>query len=103
MGGFAFAALSAPKTRQQCAMLFGTRWARLESIATMNPLGRKLGRSVCSTSRAMPLFRAIGSSRTIAAIDEMLEGRPWQRPRDWALFLQFPTGREWDVPSTGWH
>jgi hypothetical protein len=49
-------------------------------------------------------FRAIGSTRTIGAIDEVLEGQPWQRPRDWgAFFLQFPTGREWDVPSKGWH
>lgn len=51
-----------------------------------------------------PAFRAIGSPRTNDAIDEVLEGQPWQRPRDWgAFFLQFPTGGEWDVPSTGWH
>src|SRR5215510_710601 len=51
-----------------------------------------------------PVFRAIGSKRTISAIDEVLEGQPWQRPRDWgAFFLQFPTGSAWDVPSTGWH
>ena len=51
-----------------------------------------------------PVFRAIGSERTISAIDEVLEGQPWQRPRDWgAFFLQFPTGRAWDVPITGWH
>src|SRR5215472_2765066 len=50
-----------------------------------------------------PVFRAIGSARTIGAIDEVLEGQPWQRPRDWgAFFLQFPTGRTWDLPSTGW-
>ena len=51
-----------------------------------------------------PVFRAIGSERTISAIDEVLEGQPWQRPRDWgAFFLQFPTGGAWDVPITGWH
>lgn len=51
-----------------------------------------------------PAFRAIGSVRTTSAIDEMLEGQPWQMPRDWgAFFLLFPTRREWDVPSTGWH
>jgi hypothetical protein len=51
-----------------------------------------------------PVFRAIGSARTIGAINEVLEGQPWQRPRDWgAFFLQFPVGREWNVPSTGWH
>lgn len=51
-----------------------------------------------------PVFQAIGSARTIGAIQEVLEGQPWQTPADWgAFFLQFPTGREWDVPSTGWH
>jgi hypothetical protein len=51
-----------------------------------------------------PVFHAIGRARTIGAIDEVLEGQPWQRPRDWgAFFLQFPIGSEWDVPSTGWH
>src|SRR5499433_3925823 len=51
-----------------------------------------------------PVFRAIGSERTISAMDEVLEGQPWQRPHDWgAFFLQFPTGKEWDVPSAGWH
>lgn len=51
-----------------------------------------------------PVFRAIGSERTISAIDEVLEGQRWQRPRNWgAFFLQFPTGSDWDVPKTGWH
>jgi len=54
-----------------------------------------------------PVFRAIGSARTIGAIDEVLEDQPWrtwQGQSDWgSFFLQFPTGREWDVPSTGWH
>jgi hypothetical protein len=51
-----------------------------------------------------PTFCAIGSARTLGAIDEVMEGRPWQRPSDWgAFFLQFPTGREWNVPRTGWH
>ncbi|HUO33102.1 MAG TPA: hypothetical protein VMU80_28060 [Bryobacteraceae bacterium] len=54
--------------------------------------------------KADPAFRAIGSARTIQAIDEVLEGQPWPKPSDWgAFFLQFPMGREWDVPSTGWH
>lgn len=51
-----------------------------------------------------PAFQAVGSVRTIQAIGEALEGQPWQKPRDWgAFFLQFPTGREWDIPSSGWH
>lgn len=51
-----------------------------------------------------PAFRAIGTERTIGAIEDVLEGQSWERPGDWgAFFLQFPVGREWDVPSTGWH
>jgi hypothetical protein len=51
-----------------------------------------------------PAFVAVGSARTVQAIADVLEGQPWQRPRDWgALFVQFPIGRIWDVPSTGWH
>jgi hypothetical protein len=51
-----------------------------------------------------PAFHSIGSTRTIQAIDEVLEGQPWQKPRDWgAFFLQFPIGSEWDIPSRGWH
>jgi hypothetical protein len=54
--------------------------------------------------KADTAFRAIGSACTIQAIEEALEGQPWQKPRDWgAFFLQFPIGREWDVPSKGWH
>src|SRR5690348_8766920 len=54
--------------------------------------------------KSEPAFRAIGSTRTIQAIDEALEDQAWQKPRDWgALFLQFPVGREWDIPSKGWH
>jgi hypothetical protein len=51
-----------------------------------------------------PVFGAIGSARTIRAVEAVLEGPAWQPPKDWgAFFLQFPTGREWHVPSEGWH
>ncbi len=51
-----------------------------------------------------PVFRAIGTERTVDAIDDVLDGQPWERPNDWgAFFLQFLVGREWDVPSVGWH
>jgi hypothetical protein len=51
-----------------------------------------------------PAFRAIGSARTVDAINAALEGQPWEMPSDWgAFFLQFPTGSEWSVPSSGWH
>ena len=54
--------------------------------------------------KADPVFRAIGTDRTIQAIEDLMEGQPWQKPRDWgAFFLQFPIGHEWSIPSTGWH
>jgi hypothetical protein len=33
--------------------------------------------------KADPAFHAIGSARTLQAIDEALEGQAWQKPRDW--------------------
>ena len=52
-----------------------------------------------------PAFKAVGSERTRAAIDEVLAGQPWAEPKDWgAFFLVFPTpGRPWAVAQTGWH
>ena len=51
-----------------------------------------------------PAFRAVGSERTVGAIRQLLEGQALPLPKDWgALFLHFPTGGEWDVPSSGWH
>jgi hypothetical protein len=51
-----------------------------------------------------PVFRAVGTDVTRAAIDEVLSGRPWS-VKDWgAFFLVFPTpGRAWSLASTGWH
>lgn len=55
--------------------------------------------------KADPASGAIGTDRTIQAIDAMLEGQSWWRkPRDWgAFFLQFPVGNSWDIPHSGWH
>ena len=51
-----------------------------------------------------PVFRAIGSERTIGAIQQVLAGQGLPMPKDWgAFFLHFPTGGKWDVPSSGWH
>src|SRR3979409_2570953 len=30
-----------------------------------------------------PAFRSVGSERTLAAVDKVLAGRPWRKPRDW--------------------
>jgi hypothetical protein len=54
--------------------------------------------------KSHPAFRAVGSARTLAAIDEVLCGQPWRRPADWgAFFLVFPASRPWNVPTDGWH
>jgi hypothetical protein len=54
--------------------------------------------------KSEPAFAAIGTARTVTAIDAALEGQAWEMPKDWgAFFLQFPVGRVWDVPSSGWH
>ena len=55
-----------------------------------------------------PVFRAVGSDRTLAAIDEVLAGQRWPRPADWGAFFivfpaLFPANRPWTVPSDGWH
>jgi hypothetical protein len=51
-----------------------------------------------------PVFRAVGSGRTLAAIDEILGGQAWRRPSDWgAFFIVFPSRRPWNVPADGWH
>jgi hypothetical protein len=54
--------------------------------------------------KADPVFRAIGSERTIDAIRQVLQGQPLPMPKNWgAFFLHFPTGGDWAVPSSGWH
>jgi hypothetical protein len=55
--------------------------------------------------KADAVFDAVGTERTVSAIDEVLGGQPWKRPSDWgAFFLVFPTpGRHWSVPADGWH
>lgn len=52
-----------------------------------------------------PVFQLVASDRTIDAIDTVLEGQPWSRPKDWgAFFLVFPTPeRTWRLATTGWH
>jgi phytanoyl-CoA dioxygenase PhyH len=54
--------------------------------------------------KADPAFRAVGNARLLAAIDAVLEGQAYERPKNWgALFLAFPSMHPWNVPSRGWH
>ena len=54
--------------------------------------------------KSQPAFRAVGSDRTIGAIQQVLAGQQLPMPQNWgAFFLHFPTGGHWDVPHTGWH
>jgi hypothetical protein len=49
-------------------------------------------------------FRAVGSRRTVAAIDQLLGAGAWQHPSDWgAFFIMFPTTRVWNVAARSWH
>ena len=49
-------------------------------------------------------FQAVGSARLLGAIGAVLETRAWETPRRWgAIFVAFPTAREWGVPAGGWH
>jgi hypothetical protein len=51
-----------------------------------------------------PAFAAVGTERTIAAIDDLLGAGRWRMPRDWGgFFLLFPTPRPWNVPHKVWH
>jgi hypothetical protein len=51
-----------------------------------------------------PVFQKVGSSAVLSAIDAILEGLPYERPKDWgALFLAFPGKTPWHIPTSGWH
>jgi len=51
-----------------------------------------------------PVFRAVGSTRLLEAIDAVLEGQAYETPKNWgAVFLAFPSYDAWNVPSGGWH
>ncbi len=93
-----------PPTRPLCVTSFGPRLAKA-GIHRDDPATWKTARPEhLQHVKADPAFRVIGSACTIQAIDEALECQAWRKPRDWgAFFLQFPIGREWDVPATGWH
>jgi hypothetical protein len=73
-------------------------------------LARRSGDVAEGTARSLqhlksnPAFRAVGSERTLEAIDAVLAGQHWRKPSDWgAIFIVFPSGRPWDVPGEGWH
>jgi hypothetical protein len=51
-----------------------------------------------------PAFQAVGGVRLLAAIDAVLEGQAYEKPKNWgALFLVFPSTQAWNVPFRGWH
>lgn len=51
-----------------------------------------------------PAFRAVGSSRVLAAIDAIMAGCACDAPRNWgALFIAFPGKETWSIPASGWH
>ncbi|HMK13373.1 MAG TPA: phytanoyl-CoA dioxygenase family protein [Acidimicrobiales bacterium] len=51
-----------------------------------------------------PAFEAIGTERTLGAIDDIVGRGRWRQPRDWgAYFILFPNPRPWTVPWSAWH
>ena len=92
----------------EAAAMRSVTWRALEAVGI-----RRDDRSTWTSHRpdhlqhlkSDPVFRAVGSQRTIAAIDEVLAGQRWPRPRDWGgFFLVFPTpDRPWSTAQTGWH
>src|SRR5215469_15429797 len=51
-----------------------------------------------------PLFRPAAGTGVLAVIDTILEGRVYERPKNWgALFIAFPGKNAWSVPASGWH
>ena len=54
--------------------------------------------------KADPVFQKVGSSTLLSAIEPILEGLPYEQPRDWgAFFLAFPGKTPWHIPTSGWH
>lgn len=55
-------------------------------------------------TRSDPAFRAVGGVRVLEAIDAVLEGQAYERPKNWGSpFVAFPSKEVWNVPSRGWH
>ena len=51
-----------------------------------------------------PVFQKVGSSTLLSAIDAILEGCTYEKPKDWgAFFLAFPGKTPWHIPRSGWH
>lgn len=51
-----------------------------------------------------PVFWAAWGKRTIAAIDQLMDGASWKMPKcPGAHFIAFPSGAQWNIPSSGWH
>jgi hypothetical protein len=54
--------------------------------------------------KGVEAFKAIGTERTLCAIDDIIGAGRWKPPADWgAYFLLFPTRWPWTVPWKAWH
>lgn len=51
-----------------------------------------------------PVFQKVGTPALLSAIDAILEGVPYQNPKNWgAFFLAFPGSTPWRIPTSGCH
>jgi Phytanoyl-CoA dioxygenase (PhyH) len=51
-----------------------------------------------------PVFHKVGSHTLLSVINTILEGVPYEKPKNWgALFLAFPGNTPWRLPTSGWH
>lgn len=51
-----------------------------------------------------PVFQRVGSPTLLSAIDAILDGARYERPKNWgAFFLAFPGRTPWRIPTSGWH
>ena len=95
-------------TREQAAAMEGRVWAWLErkyGLSRADPASWSVAAPTgLQGLKRQPVFEAIGSETTCAALDALLGPGAWKRPRDWGGFLvNFPSAGPWQVPSRVWH
>jgi hypothetical protein len=51
-----------------------------------------------------PAFQIVDGNILLSAIDVILGGAPYEKPKNWgAVFLGLPASTTWRIPTSGWH